>query len=281
MAGCVDRDALVVEHLWLVRHIVRELSLRYPRHVDRTELWNAGALGLVEASRRYDASTGVPFARYASLRIRGAVIDSTRSRDWASRSVRRDLRELSSSEQAFEEQHGRQPVDHELAQVMGMSVAQLSKLRTEAVMSTLLHLDHVQPGVPQLGEEIEEDQAEALPEAALEQKELLGILRTALTYLPPTQLEVMTRYYLNGELLQDIAADFGVSEARVSQIRGEALTAMRACFGRFYEEVPAVDETLVGRRARTAYLSRLADQSTWRSRLAAGDPALELVPETA
>ena len=71
-----EQNRLVAETLDLVGHIVAEVSVRYPRHVDRSELWNAGALGLVEASRRYDPDSGIPFARYAAIRIRGAIIDS-------------------------------------------------------------------------------------------------------------------------------------------------------------------------------------------------------------
>ncbi len=96
-ASTVDStaNALVEEHLYLVQHIVNQLAVRYPRHVDRQELWAAGAAGLVDASRRYDPGAEVPFARYASIRIRGAIIDSTRSRDWATRSLRRRAREMS------------------------------------------------------------------------------------------------------------------------------------------------------------------------------------------
>ena len=72
---------LVVENLAMVQHIVSRLSSRYPRHVDRNDLWNAGALGLVEAAGRFDETLGIPFARYAAIRVRGAIIDSTRSRD--------------------------------------------------------------------------------------------------------------------------------------------------------------------------------------------------------
>nr|NIR42216.1 FliA/WhiG family RNA polymerase sigma factor [Actinomycetota bacterium]NIS37397.1 FliA/WhiG family RNA polymerase sigma factor [Actinomycetota bacterium]NIT99261.1 FliA/WhiG family RNA polymerase sigma factor [Actinomycetota bacterium]NIU22859.1 FliA/WhiG family RNA polymerase sigma factor [Actinomycetota bacterium]NIU71827.1 FliA/WhiG family RNA polymerase sigma factor [Actinomycetota bacterium] len=84
--GTDESDALVLESLDLVGAIVRELSARFPAHVDRGELWGAGALGLVEAARRFDPGTGVPFRRYAAIRIRGAVLDQTRRADWATRS---------------------------------------------------------------------------------------------------------------------------------------------------------------------------------------------------
>jgi RNA polymerase sigma factor for flagellar operon FliA len=78
-------ERLVREHLGLVHEVVNRVAAGFPRHVERDELIDAGRLGLVEAARRYDPSTGVPFERYAAIRIRGAVLDSTRTRDWVSR----------------------------------------------------------------------------------------------------------------------------------------------------------------------------------------------------
>ena len=87
--GGGEANDLVLENLELVSQLVQQMAARYPRHVDRGELWSAGVLGLVEASRRFDPAMGIPFPRYAAIRIRGAIIDSTRSRDWASRSAAR------------------------------------------------------------------------------------------------------------------------------------------------------------------------------------------------
>ncbi len=109
-----QQNQLVTDNMDLVGHIVAEVSARYPRHVDRAELWNAGALGLVEASRRFDPESGIPFARHAAIRIRGAIIDSTRTRDWASRSVRRNIRDIQQAQSGLEEQHGKTPVAEEL-----------------------------------------------------------------------------------------------------------------------------------------------------------------------
>ena len=120
-----EQNQLVTETMDLVGHIVAEVSARYPRHVDRSELWNAGALGLVEASRRFDPDSGIPFARYAAIRIRGAIIDSTRTRDWASRSVRRRLREIQQATAGIEEQHGRAPTSGELADFLDITEDEL------------------------------------------------------------------------------------------------------------------------------------------------------------
>src|SRR5438132_13716939 len=87
MGEKTDRAALIEQNLGLVNHVVLQVAVRFPRYVDRQELARAGALGLVEAARRYDETRGVPFDRFAARRIRGAILDSVRSSVWAPLSV--------------------------------------------------------------------------------------------------------------------------------------------------------------------------------------------------
>lgn len=268
-----EPNELVESHLYLVQHIVNHLASRYPRHIDRSELWSAGASGLVDASRRYDPETGVPFARYASIRIRGAIIDSTRSRDWATRSLRRDMRELDSAASEFEQGHGRAASSVELAEQLGLSTEEVAARQSAAQSAMLLHLDQPVSAVPEegtYGDRIPERHERHLPEEALEQRELVGTMRTAVKHLPDTQRKVVEAYFFEGRLLRDIAEDLGVTEARVSQIRSEALTAIQAYFSDSYPEVPQVSQNAPGLRRRAAYISQVAERSTWLSRLEAG-----------
>jgi len=263
-----QQNEMVLETIDLVGHIVAELSSRYPKHVDRSELWNAGALGLVEASRRFDPASGVPFARYAAIRVRGAIIDSTRSRDWASRSVRRGLREIRQAASGLEEDHGRSPSTRELAAFLGITVEELARRQSRAAASTLLHLDHEVDGEETtLAERVEEPSPEVVPEAALERRELRGTLADAVRNLPAAQAHVVSRYYIDGELLQDIASDMQLTEARVSQIRSEALIALQAFFATQYDGMAPLSEEAPGKRARAAYLQRMESQSDWRQRI--------------
>lgn len=274
-----QQNELVTDTMDLVGHIVAEVSARYPRHVDRSELWNAGALGLVEASRRYDPESGIPFARYAAIRIRGAIIDSTRTRDWASRSVRRRLREIQQATAGLEEQKGRAPTSAELAEFLDITEDELDRRQAQAATSTLLHLDQPSDGEePPLADRIEEPSIDVVPDSALEHRELRGSLVDAVRNLPEIQAAVVSRYYVGGELLQEIAADMGLTEARVSQIRSEALTAMRAFFSTQYEGLEPALESAPGKRARAAYLDRMAATSTWRTRIDAAQ-ALDAASE--
>ena len=263
-----ELDALIQEHIDLVGRVVNRVTSMYPRHVDRKELWSAGALGLVEAARRFDPEAGVPFERYAPIRIRGAIIDSTRTRDWASRSVRRRHRELTQAEEQFNETAGRAPSKEELSTLLGIPIDALDQIKARSEASMVLYLDHeTSPDGMTLRESVVDTSIETHPELALEQRELLGTLREAVAALPGIHGEVVRRYYFDGDLLQDIADDHGVTQARISQIRNEALNSVRAWFGRLYEGVPNVPEETPGKRARTAYLAQMASQSTWRSRV--------------
>jgi RNA polymerase sigma factor for flagellar operon FliA len=248
--------------------------------VDREELWNAGALGLVEAARRFNPDSGIPFERYAAIRIRGAIIDSTRTRDWASRSVRRRYREMEETSSSLRDSTGREPDRDTLAKALGVSVEDLDKTQAQSAASMLLYLDHRSPDdTVSLRDTVVDRDVTTHPEAALEQREMLGTLHNAVTGLPGTHGEVIERYYFKGEMLRDIATDLGVTQARVSQIRAEALTSLRAWFGTLYEGAPNVGDDATGKRARAAYVAQLSSETNWRSRLDAADddPDLALI----
>ena len=123
MGDTPDSARLIEEHLPLVRHIVFQVAVHFPRHVDRDELARAGALGLVEAARRYDEARGVPFDRFAAQRIRGAILDAVRAADWAPRSVRTLARKLEAAEQRLATELGRVPSLKEMADELGITLA--------------------------------------------------------------------------------------------------------------------------------------------------------------
>ncbi|PSO55022.1 MAG: hypothetical protein BRC31_01260 [Actinobacteria bacterium QS_5_72_10] len=171
-----DRDALVTAHLGLVDRIVAEVIARFPRHVERQELWNAGALGLVEAAERFDADRGVPFPRFAAVRVRGAIMDATRSRDWASRSLRRTARCVEAARQAVQQRTGRTPSDEELGAELGMAPDELRAHRAAAQQAELINLEQPAGGDEEepwtVGELVAEVTQERLPEDALLHREL-------------------------------------------------------------------------------------------------------------
>ena len=124
-ADGTDVDELVRSHLPLVGHIVRETLARVPSYVCRDDLVSAGMYALVLSARSFDAERGVPFGRFAAIRIRGAITDELRSRDWASRSVRAKARELEEVRNSLAATLGRLPNREELARAMGVAAREV------------------------------------------------------------------------------------------------------------------------------------------------------------
>src|ERR687888_473865 len=117
------RHELITEHLPLVGHLVRELMHRLPAHVNRDDLVSAGTVALVLSARSFDPSRGVPFARFAAIRIRGALTDELRTMDWASRAVRSRAREVESTRAELAARLARSPARQEIAAALRIGLS--------------------------------------------------------------------------------------------------------------------------------------------------------------
>lgn len=271
-----ETRALIEEHLPLVNHVVFQVAVHFPRHVDRDELARAGALGLVEAARRYDEARGVPFNRFAAQRIRGAIIDGVRAADWAPRSVRALARRLDQTEQALANRLGRVPSLSETAEALGVDRAELDRIRDRLFRSVVLAFDAL------TGESEDEEltfvdvmgDANAVePSEELEKRELHAYLRDAVSLLPERHRMVVVGYFIEERTSQELARFLGVTESRVSQMRTEALAMLRGGIEAQYagEEPREEVEGLVGRR-RARYAASIAEASPWTDRVSAPSP---------
>ncbi|HEX9992114.1 MAG TPA: FliA/WhiG family RNA polymerase sigma factor [Acidimicrobiales bacterium] len=269
-----DRElsALVEEHLPLVKHIVFQVAVHFPRHVDREELARAGALGLVEAAQRWDASRGVPFDRFAAQRIRGAILDAVRSADWAPRSVRNLARKLEGVEQQLATDLGRVPTRDEMAEALGMSASELARLQDRIFRSVVLALEHT------VAEDDEEemtlvdvltDHATLEPSEELESRELHAYLRDAVGLLPERHRLVIVGYFLEGTTSQELARFLGVTESRISQLRSEALQMLREGIEAQYAGRAMAEVAVTGRaaRRRADYAAAIGEARDWKTRL--------------
>jgi RNA polymerase sigma factor for flagellar operon FliA len=274
MTATSDTAALIEANLPLVHHVVLQVAGHFPRHVDRQELARAGALGLVEAAQRFDASRGVPFDRFAARRIRGAILDAVRAVDWAPRSVRALGRELEAVEQELANQRGAAPSPDEVAAAMGVAPSDLSAIRDRVYRSVVLALEHAVAGQGDDGEtmvlgDVLADRTAAEPEESLEARELLGYLRDAIALLPERHRIVIVGYFLENRTSLELAEELDVTESRISQIRSEALEMLRGGIDAQY--APAAEVVAVGRtaRRRAEYATAISDASAWRDRLVA------------
>lgn len=269
-----DLEDLIREHMPMVGHLVRELLNRVPGHVHADDLSSAGFAALLGAARSFDVSRGIPFHRFAAVRIRGALLDELRGQDWASRSVRARARKTTAARQELTAALGRTPTDAEVAELLGIGLSELASVEDDVQKAALLSLQGFPTGA---AEEMVPEQSEG-PEDLLLKRERLGYLHQAIQALPERLRQVVTESFLQEQPLSDVAARLGVTESRISQLRTEALRLLRE--GLNSSLAPELLTVAAGgprarkgclQRRRTEYFQRVAEQGNLRTRLAITD----------
>ncbi len=269
-------DELVEKNLPLVGHLVREVLAKVPVHVSRDDLTSAGMMALVVAAQSFEPDRGVPFARYAAIRIRGALLDELRSMDWAARSVRTHAREMENVQHQLAAALGRSPRSDEVAAALGVSVAELDSLQYDLARARTLSL---QGFAPETGPELLAESS-AGPEALLLYREKLGYLHQAIEQLPERLRFVVIAYFFDQRQMADIGVELGVTESRVSQLRAEALRVLRDGMNSQLEPGAVETPKRSGRAAaaRNAYLHAVGSRGTLASRLALTTPTGDIRP---
>lgn len=251
-------EDLVTSNLPLVGHVVRETMMRVPGHVDRDDLASAGMVALVKASRSFQPERGVPFARYAATRIRGAVLDELRAVDWAPRSVRRLARDLDQTRANMSAAMGRVPTDAEVAQALGIGVDEVAANAEDLSRAQVMSID-ASPDQDVFADSLVSSAPS--PEQALEHRERLAYLSEAILELPERLRLVVEGYFLAERPMAEIATELGVTESRVSQLRAEAMVLLRDALNSQLDPdlVPtAARPEGVAARRREAYFAAVA-----------------------
>ena len=260
-------DALVRQHLPLVQYVVSEVAHRVPSHVTRNDLVSAGMLGLAQAARSYDPERGIAFERFASTRIRGALLDELRGRDWASRSVRARARGLQAAHEELMNKLGRAPTSDEIAATLDVPTEIVHKLVDDVHRAVVLNYDSI----------LSQGDAEDImpsdtrsPDSVLVDRERKAYLHDAITSLPERLRAVVVGYFFEERSMQDLADELGVSESRISQLRAEALLLLKDGISSQLEpeslpEEPRPNGRIARRKA--AYYAAVAAGSSPRDRV--------------
>lgn len=206
----------------LADQLTAVLLARVPRSVDRGDLHSAAMFGLFQAAQSWEAERGVTFESFARHRIRGALLDELRDRDWASRRVRSFARKIANAIDELTISLDRRPTDVEVAALLDVPVAAIEAnerdLHTAALRSSDAMTDDTSaPTAP----------AADGPEAVLEQRERYGYLHDAVELLPERLRRVVLGYYVEELPMQALADELGVTESRISQMRAEAVRLLR------------------------------------------------------
>ncbi len=225
-AKLTRRDHVVLEHLPLVKAIAIRVHENLPVHVDVDDLVHAGILGLFDAASKFNPEKQVAFSSYAKHRIKGAILDSLRQLDWASRDLRRRHKQVEAATRDLSSKLQRQPTELEVAQKLGIEVERwrqmMVDLRNVGLVSASTrateHEDLPAPDFP--------GKPEAQPDSICAREQLRSVLGDAMRTLPDRYQKVVTLYYSNEMTMKEIGVVLGINESRVSQIHKSALEKM-------------------------------------------------------
>jgi RNA polymerase sigma factor for flagellar operon FliA len=224
-----SREEVIHRYIHLVKYVAGRISVNLPPNVELNDLINDGVVGLIDAIEKYDDERGVKFETYAITRIHGAIIDALRALDWVPRAVRQKARELERTQHDIEAELGRQGTPEEVAERMGITLAELEQLQQKVRGTSVLSLEEHLPNdrgsdIPLLDTLRGEDGNLG---SDVEQREIRQTLLAAVEALTKQENTVIKLYYFEGQTLKDIKVVLGVSESRVSQIHAQAVIHLR------------------------------------------------------
>lgn len=223
------RNQIVLEHLPLVKAIAVRIHETLPVHVDLDDLINAGVLGLMDAAKKFDPEKMVVFSSYAKHRVRGAILDSLRQQDWASRDMRRQAKMVEAATRELTNELERNPTEAEIADKLSMDLERVRFIRSEVRNSTSMSTssrntnDQDESPVPELPAKPENQ-----PDSLFAHDQLRDKLMQAIKTLPVRYQKVVILYYTSELTMKEIGKQLGINESRVSQIHKSALCKMNA-----------------------------------------------------
>jgi len=226
----VAREALILDHLPLVKACVMRMVSSLASHAEVDDLESAGLSGLIDAVEKFNPAMGKDFAAYASFRIRGAILDELRALDWVPRSVRDKARKLESAYAERERALGRPPTDEELSKVLEMSQSQLQTIMGEVSGLLCLSLEELLTSEEEnlYISPISSGSSTENPSESAVWEEVRKLLVDAIDVLTDQERTVVTLYYFEELTLKEIGQVLSISESRVCQIHARTLLRLRS-----------------------------------------------------
>lgn len=223
----LETQESVVEYAQLVKRLAYQLAARLPSSVQVDDLVQAGMMGLLDALNHYDDNQGAQFETYATQRIRGAMLDELRDADWAPRSVRKQARDIEQAIHRLQHQLGQPPGEQQVAEAMGVSLADYQQMLAEAHGLQLVHYEDFEN---EEGESVYFNLADTRPTPfqMLHDEAMRESLVESIGELPEREKMVMAMYYQEDLNLKEIGAVLGVSESRVCQLHSQAILRLRS-----------------------------------------------------
>lgn len=217
-------EQLLAAYGHLVDFQVQRLLIDLPASVDRDDLASEARIGLIDAINRFDPGKNVKFETYASIRIRGAIVDYLRKLDWAPRSLRQRAREIAAAGAKLEQELGQSPSEEQLASALGLGVSEYRRTLSDLSVLTVLSFRDLEEGES----DFQISGAAALPEDEVLREDFTRCLAQAIDQLPERERLVLDLYYRRQLSLKEIGQILGLSESRICQIHSAAVIRLRA-----------------------------------------------------
>ena len=229
------REQIIIEYAQLVKLVAGRLSMYLGYNVEYEDLVSYGIFGLIDAIDKFDYGKNVKFETYASLRIRGAILDQIRKMDWIPRSVRQKQKKIDAACTKLEAEYGRAATDEELAAELEVSLDEFNNWQGQTKVTNVVSLDEfVEQGSEMKMDAISNSHFEQ-PEKVMEKEELTKMIGEALELLTEKEKQVVLMYYYEEMTLKEISRVLEVSESRVSQLHTKALFKMKKNLGSYMD----------------------------------------------
>ena len=228
------RNEILMAYIQIVTFNARKLSAVYSGFMQTGDVVNQGVITLIDCIERYDPSRGIQFDTFASIRVRGSIIDYIRKQDWLPRRVRKRSKEIGDAYTELQNKMGRLPSDAEVAEYLGIDVEELNKTLGEVHSATVLYFeDMLQDNISESNEEPEKS---LTPEQEYQKTELKEQLAMCIDRLEEKERMVISLYYFDDLKLKEIALLMGITASRVSQLHSRALLKLQSMIGSYVQE---------------------------------------------
>lgn len=227
------REKLILEYAPLVKVVAGRLSMYLGYNVEYEDLVSYGVFGLIDAIDKFDRNKEVKFETYASLRIRGAILDQIRKMDWIPRTIRQRQKQIDTAMKELEQRNGRPATDAELAAYMGISEDEFLDWQNQVKADNIISLNEYVEQGNDISSEKSISSGFETPESVVEKSELKKMLEESLELLTDKEKKVILLYYYEELTLKEISRVLEVSESRISQLHTKALQKMKTKMGNY------------------------------------------------
>lgn len=227
------REKLILEYAPLVKLVAGRLSMYLGYNVEYDDLVSYGIFGLIDAIDKFDNMKAVKFETYASLRIRGAILDQIRKMDWIPRTIRQKQKKIDTVMKEIEASKGRAATDEEIAKGLGISDDDYLSWQSQMKITNVVSLNEFMESGSEIPAEQTGQQRFDSPEEVMEKEELKKVLQQALELLTEKEKKVILLYYYEDLTLKEISNVLEVSESRISQLHTRALQKMKGKMGNY------------------------------------------------